>query len=108
MSHPPTRPPPPATPTAAPVPAPQQARRGRWSPRVEALPDLLTPTEAGLLLRQQPDTVRKRCREGTLPGAVKVGTKEWRVRKHELLGFLDAQITPNPPLDPGSSPGRPR
>lgn len=54
---------------------------------VQELPYLCDAAEAGLLLRQNPETVCRLARQGKLPGA-KQG-QLWFFRRDDLLGYLD-------------------
>ena len=78
-----------------------------WSPRVAGLADLLTLDEAVELLRPRPATVRKWCREGAVPGAVKIGPKQWRIHTPELLRYLGEQTTAGSPPESSSPPEPP-
>ena len=54
---------------------------------LDALPAILTPAEAALLLRVSETTVKDWARAGELPGAFKLG-KEWRVETRALLAYI--------------------
>lgn len=54
---------------------------------VDELPILCDAAEAGLLLRQNPETVCKMAREGVLPGA-KQG-QSWYFRRDDLVAYLN-------------------
>jgi excisionase family DNA binding protein len=54
---------------------------------LDALPAILTPAEAALLLRVSETTVKDWARNGELPGAFKLG-KEWRVERKALLEYI--------------------
>lgn len=54
---------------------------------VEELPFICDAAEAGLLLRQTPETVCKMAREGILPGA-KQG-QSWYFRRDDLVEYLN-------------------
>jgi excisionase family DNA binding protein len=54
---------------------------------LDALPAILTPAEAALLLRVSETTVKDWARRGDLPGAFKLG-KEWRVERKALLEYI--------------------
>lgn len=54
---------------------------------VDELPLLCDAAEAGLLLRQNPETVCKMAREGVLPGA-KQG-QSWYFRRDDLVAYLN-------------------
>jgi len=53
------------------------------------MPEYLTIPEVCTLLRLAEKTVYTMCREGRLPGAVKVGN-QWRVEHEKLRAWLDA------------------
>lgn len=63
---------------------PNKSRRAIISP--EDLPYICTAAEAGLLIRQNPETVQKMAREGILPGR-KQG-QAWYFRRDDLLKYL--------------------
>jgi excisionase family DNA binding protein len=52
--------------------------------------DLLTPEEAAIYLRLNPQTAYRLLRSGQLPG-VKVG-RQWRIRKSSIDAYLDGQV----------------
>ncbi len=54
---------------------------------VDELPVLCDAAEAGLLLRQNPETVCKMARDGVLQGA-KQG-QSWYFRRDDLVAYLD-------------------
>jgi len=54
---------------------------------LDALPAILTPAEAALLLRFSETTVKDWARNGELPGAFKLG-KEWRVERDALVKHI--------------------
>jgi len=58
------------------------------------LPDpfqpLLTPTEAGDLLRIHPKTVIRLARDGSLP-ALRLG-KHWRFRRSDLGAWVESRV----------------
>ena len=54
---------------------------------VEELPVVCDAAEAGLLIRQNPETVAKMARQGILPGA-KQG-QSWYFRRDDLLAYLN-------------------
>lgn len=49
-------------------------------------PDVMTIEEAAAYLRVHPQTIRRRLKDGTLPGA-QIG-RTWRVRRADLDRFL--------------------
>ena len=51
--------------------------------------ELLTPEEAAVYLRLNPQTAYRLLRTGQLPG-VKIG-RQWRIRKSSLDAYLDSQ-----------------
>jgi excisionase family DNA binding protein len=51
--------------------------------------ELLTPEEAAVYLRLNPQTTYRLLRGGQLPG-VKIG-RQWRIRKTALDAFLDGR-----------------
>lgn len=51
--------------------------------------EILTVDQAAELLQMHPYTVRKLLRDGRIPGR-KLGPKEWRVSKAELVAFISA------------------
>ena len=56
----------------------------------------LTTEEASDLVKFTPQTIRQWCREGRLPGR-RVGKRQWRFKRSDLLQFLEAQavkVTP--------------
>jgi excisionase family DNA binding protein len=55
--------------------------------------ELLTPDEAAVYLRLNPQTTYRLLRGGQLPG-VKVG-RQWRIRKSTLDAYLNGQL-PSP------------
>lgn len=58
-------------------------------PRLEELPDILTPEEVAAVMRVDIQAVYRQIKEGTLP-SVKVG--RWpRVPKDRLLRFLEGE-----------------
>lgn len=54
----------------------------------------LTCAEAGDIAREQPDTIRRRCKAGQIQ-AVKLG-KQWRIAESELVRFLSPGIHKSP------------
>lgn len=52
-----------------------------------ALPAILTPSEAAVLLRVAELTVKDWARAGALPGAFKLG-KEWRIERDALVAYI--------------------
>lgn len=52
----------------------------------ERVDQLLTPEEAAKRLKVSPETIKKWCRSGKLPG-VKVSVL-WRVRERDLARFI--------------------
>jgi len=70
---------------AAPAPSPTAA--AVIPTDLDALPAILTPAEAALLLRVSETTVKDWARNGELPGAFKLG-KEWRVERKALLEYI--------------------
>jgi excisionase family DNA binding protein len=50
-------------------------------------PEFLTPRQVAALLQVKEVTVRLWIRRGLLKG-IKIGAKEWRISKHEVLRFL--------------------
>jgi excisionase family DNA binding protein len=61
---------------------------------VASLPVVLTIEEAANLLRIHPTTAKDWARAGKLPGAFKLGGREWRVRRDELLQAIGAEGDP--------------
>ena len=53
----------------------------------EELPYICNAAEAGLLIRQNPETVQRMAREGILPGR-KQG-QAWYFRRDDLVKYLD-------------------
>jgi excisionase family DNA binding protein len=51
--------------------------------------DLLTPEEAAVYLRLNPQTAYRLLRTGQIPG-VKVG-RQWRIRKSAIDAYLDGK-----------------
>ncbi len=47
--------------------------------------DLLTVTEAAQLLRCSDRTIRRRIKEGTMPGLVRIGMRIYRINRQKLL-----------------------
>ena len=64
---------------------PNKPRRVITSP--EELPYICNAAEAGLLLRQNPETVQRMARDGILPGR-KQG-QAWFFRRDDLLRYLN-------------------
>jgi len=54
---------------------------------LDALPAILTPAEAAVLLRVSETTVKDWARRGDLAGAFKLG-KEWRIEREALLAHI--------------------
>jgi excisionase family DNA binding protein len=54
---------------------------------------LLTPAEAGDLLRIHPKTVIRLAREGSLP-ALRLG-KHWRFRRSDLGAWVESRVSSN-------------
>jgi excisionase family DNA binding protein len=52
--------------------------------------ELLTPEEAAVYLRLNPQTAYRLLRGGQLPG-VKIG-RQWRIRKSALDAYLDGTV----------------
>lgn len=50
-------------------------------------PVLWTVGEVSDVLRLEPETIRKRAREGRMPGAVMLG-RQWRFEVDQILGML--------------------
>lgn len=63
---------------------PNKSRQVIASP--EELPYICTAAEAGLLIRQNPETVQRMARAGTLPGR-KQG-QAWYFRRDDLMKYL--------------------
>jgi excisionase family DNA binding protein len=61
--------------------------------------ELLTPEEAAVYLRLNPQTTYRLLRGGQLPG-VKIG-RQWRIRKTALEAFLDGRA---PAAAPAAEP----
>jgi excisionase family DNA binding protein len=53
-------------------------------------PDVMTIDEAAAYLRVHPQTIRRRVKDGTLPGA-RIG-RTWRVRRVDLDRFLAGEL----------------
>lgn len=54
---------------------------------IKEIPPVATVATFARITGQSEYTVRKQCREGVLPGAVKhPGQREWRIRTAEALG----------------------
>jgi hypothetical protein len=53
----------------------------------EELPYICNAAEAGLLIRQNPETVQRMARDGVLPGR-KQG-QAWFFRRDDLLQYID-------------------
>lgn len=63
-------------------------RHHEWRVAVAAMPEVLTATEAAVLIRNiTPKTVRTLASRGEMPGASRLG-KEWRFSKSALLRHL--------------------
>ena len=60
--------------------------------RVDELPVVCDCAEAGLLIRQNPETVARMAREGILPGA-KQG-QAWYFRRDDLVAYLNSLFAP--------------
>ena len=54
---------------------------------VEELPYICNAAEAGLLIRQNPETVQRMARDGILPGR-KQG-QAWYFRRDDLVRYID-------------------
>jgi excisionase family DNA binding protein len=60
------------------------------------MPDeLLTVEEAADRLKMHPDTIRRKLREGQLPGR-KLGPRQWRISAAALQRFIDGEPAPTP------------
>lgn len=55
------------------------------------LPDLLTVDITALILCVSESSVRRMCREGTIP-AYKLGPRLWRISKAELMEHLGVRV----------------
>lgn len=55
---------------------------------VDELPVVCDCAEAGLLIRQNPETVARMARAGVLPGAKQGQT--WYFRRDDLVAYLDS------------------
>jgi excisionase family DNA binding protein len=58
--------------------------------------DMLTVDEAAAELKMHPVTIRKLLRGGDLPG-VKVGPRQWRIRKADLTSYIDNKLNDRKP-----------
>jgi len=77
----------------------------RRDPKRAQLPmdtELLTPQEAAVYLRLNPQTAYRLLQTGRLPG-VKIG-RQWRIRKATLDAYLDGQRQPSGTEDLDSAP----
>ena len=63
--------------------------------RIDALPLLLTPAEAGALLRTSRKAIYALVERGQLPGVTRIGRRVL-IRSAELLDWLDHNRTPSP------------
>jgi excisionase family DNA binding protein len=57
---------------------------------MDALEELCTPEEVGDYLKVSPITIREWCREGKIPGAVKVGWL-WRIPRAAVMRMREAK-----------------
>lgn len=64
---------------------PNKPRRVITSP--DELPYICNAAEAGLLIRQNPETVQRMARDGILPGR-KQG-QAWYFRRDDLIKYID-------------------
>ena len=62
---------------------------------IEELPVICDVCDAGLLLRQNPETVARMAKNGVLNGQ-KIGQK-WFFRRDDLVAFLDRLFESPPP-----------
>lgn len=53
--------------------------------------ELLTVDEVAEILKLTPYTIRQFLKAGTLPG-VKIGARQWRVRKDDLDAYVNGQV----------------
>lgn len=74
-----------AAPDSEPEPAPAASVTD-----LAALPAILTPAEAAVLLRVAETTVKDWARAGDLPGAFKLVGKVWRVERDALLAYIQS------------------
>lgn len=66
--------------------------------KTEIIPgDLITPIEAGKLLKTSPATIRRWCQRGTMP-AFKVGGR-LRISRADALAMLRRVETPGPRIE---------
>jgi excisionase family DNA binding protein len=59
------------------------------------LPMLLTPDEAGALMRTSRKAIYAMVQRGQLPGVIRIGRRVL-IRSRELLDWLDHNRTPSP------------
>ena len=52
--------------------------------------DYITTGEAARLLRVSPETIRRRCATGRIPGAMRIDSGRWKVPRSWVQGILDA------------------
>ena len=51
--------------------------------------DLLTINEAAEILKLNPETLRQRIRKDEMPGFFKIGKRDWRIKREDLLNWID-------------------
>lgn len=61
----------------------------------------LTPEEVAVVLSRQPDTIRDKMRDGSLPGAVKRGGR-WVLPLPDLADYIDPPDKSPPPVLPAA------
>jgi excisionase family DNA binding protein len=71
------------------------AQRGSCDVRIDSLPLLLTPEEAGALLRTSRKAIYALVERGQIPGVTRLGRRVL-IRSAELLDWLDHNRTPSP------------
>ncbi|MGN1418500.1 MAG: hypothetical protein ACI4W6_04160 [Acutalibacteraceae bacterium] len=60
--------------------------------KFDDLPDILTLEEAGMLIRSNPDTLRKKASKGQFPAYrlnPEAKRSQWRIDKNQLKKWLD-------------------
>ena len=65
--------------------------------RIDELPEILTLTEAGMVLGYSEDYLRKQAKAGRFPAIQLFEGNErgsWRVFKSDMLGWLDSKRQP--------------
>jgi excisionase family DNA binding protein len=62
---------------------------------LDDLPAILTTEEAAALMRVTEQTIKKWCRAGKMPGAFKLGGREWRVSRDVLVAHIRGQREPS-------------